>query len=125
MRDQTAIPKAIVAVVLSYMVAFVSGFIWLGIRLKLEGYADGNPMRITWTWSAVFLREWWVLFVLLIAAWSAYALRAFRIDHGWLSANAAITIGIFITLIVSLWYIVTALDPVAYRPFYIIPSRSG
>ena len=118
MREARAVPRAIVAIVLSYSVAVVGGFIWLGIHLKMQGYADGNPSGIEWTWSAILLRERWWLFILLIATWAAYALRASRIDHGWLSAGAAIAIGILITLIVSLWFFATAFNPIARRPLY-------
>ena len=122
MRETPAVPKAIAAVVVTYVVSLVSGFIWLGLVLKVAGYMDGNPSRIVFSGSAKFLRHWWPLFLILPIIWTVYAVKAYRIDQGWMDAELAIGIGIALAVLVALWYIHTALHPVIGMP---LPKSSA
>ena len=83
---------------------------------------DGNPSRIVFSGSAKFLRHWWPLFLILPIIWTVYAVKAYRIDQGWMDAELAIGIGIALTVLVALWYIHTALHPVIGMP---LPKSSA
>ncbi|MFT4547890.1 MAG: hypothetical protein ACI9UA_002412 [Pseudoalteromonas tetraodonis] len=118
MAEQQPIPKAISSILVTYTVSVLCCFIWLGIMLKLQGYGSGERWQPGWTWPARFLRQWGLLFVLLPVPWAFYALASYRIDRGWLSAHLALGIGVLMTVVITLWFVHTALNPINRWPLF-------
>ena len=116
---EASFTKAIAVVAVSFVVTHLSTFAWLAVTLKSVGYMDGNPMGYEFSWSAVFLRERGLLFLLLPAVWTLYAIKSQRAEHGIFTERIAIIVGFTMTLLIAVWYTHTALNPITRWPLSI------
>ena len=101
--------RPIAVIVLTQTAAIVVGF--FAVRFFTLPLTIDSPevlRHFHYGWSARFLRVCGWMLIAIPAAWAAYALAARRIDSGLLSADAALYLGGSLSILLALWFLITA-----------------